>query len=49
MKHSVKDHCVYHIDTKDENEFGFLGDFNCSNLTNWTNAEIDAFISCDDI
>ena len=28
MKHPVKDHYIYHIDTGDENVFEFLGDFN---------------------
>jgi len=45
MKHFVKDHCAYHIDTKDENVFEFLGNFNFSNPTNCIDAEIDAFIS----
>jgi len=44
MKQSIKDHCVYHIPTEDKNMLEFLGDFNCSKLTDCTYAEIDDFI-----
>jgi len=41
MKHPIKDHYVYHIDTEDDSVFDFLRDFN---LIDCTNVKINKFI-----
>ena len=43
MKHPIEYHFMYHLDILDDNDF--LGDYDLSDLIDWTDAEIDEFIS----